>query len=408
MNILERFLNYVGFDTTSDSSKEDTPSTDKQRLLAKVLMRELEDLNVDTYYDSKHCYVYGKISGDKSLPKIGFISHMDTSEDSKGSEIKPNIISNYDGKDVILNENVKLKVETFPDLKNHVGKTLITTDGTTLLGADDKAGIAEIMDMIQTLNDSSINHGDIFICFTPDEETGLGTMHINKAYFNPDFAYTVDGSNVGEFSYENFNAATVNITIKGEVHHLGHAKGKLINAVHIATIINSLLPNEVPENSENREGYFCLEKMNGSLGEAKMEYLIRDFNADDFEKRKAIFREIVGKLNEKYKNCINIEIKDSYLNMQAIIEQIPSLISGTLSAIEDTQVKPQILPIRGGTDGCRISYDGIPCPNLGTGGHNFHSVYEYICLEDMMKTSEILLSIIRQFSKENDFKKKIK
>lgn len=407
MDILERFLKYVAIDTTSDSAKEDeTPSTKNQRKLAEILVDELIDLNLDSiYYDSEHCYVYAKLDGDSNLPSLGFIAHMDTSEDSKGCDIKPNIISNYNGDDVTLNENIIMKVSDNPDLKNHIGKTLITTDGTTLLGADDKAGIAEIMDMLQSLSNADFKHGDIFICFTPDEEIGNGTKYLDKKYFNPKFAYTVDGSTVGEFSYENFNAASATINIKGTVHHLGYAKDKLINAIHIATIINSLLPNEVPENSEKREGYFCLMNISGNLNEANMKFLIRDFDRKNFEKRKNILQSIVEKLNQKYNNCISLDIKDSYYNMLEIIEKDPILISGTKKAIKKTQVEPFILPIRGGTDGCRISYDGIPCPNLGTGGHNFHSVYEYVCLEDMIKTSEILLSIVREFSLENEHKK---
>lgn len=405
MEILERFLNYVAIDTTSDSSKEDTPSTIKQHQLAKILVQELQDLNVNQIiYDQKHCYVYAKVIGDDSLPKIGFVAHMDTSESSKGSDIKTNIFRNYDGNDLILNESldVVLKVTENLDLKNHVGKTLITTDGTTLLGADDKAGIAEIMTMLQNITSSNMEHGDIYVCFTPDEEIGLGTMHLNMDYFNPDIAFTIDGSSLGELSYENFNAASATINVKGVVTHLGYAKDKLINAVHIATLINSLLPDEVPENSENREGYYCLKEMNGTLGEARMKYLIRDFDSNNFEKRKEILKAIVQKLNDKYGNCIDLDIKDSYYNILHIMENEPTLISNTLTALNDVNVAPLILPIMGGTDGCTISYMGIPCPNLGTGGHNFHSVYEYICLEDMIKTSELLLQIIKQFAKKQD------
>lgn len=405
MEILERFLNYVAIDTTSDSSKEDTPSTTKQHQLAKRLVQELQDLNVDQIiYDIKHCYVYAKLNGDDSLPKVGFVAHMDTSENSKGADIKPNIINNYDGEDIVLNEkyDIVLKVADNPDLENHVGKTLITTDGTTLLGADDKAGIAEIMTMLQELTSSEIEHGDIYVCFTPDEEIGLGTMHLNMDYFCPDIAFTVDGSSLGEFSYENFNAATATVNIKGVVTHLGWAKDKLVNAVHIATIIHSLLPDEGPENSEGREGYICLKDLNGTLDKANMKYLIRDFDTDNFEKRKSILKSVVEKLNNKYGNCIDLDIKDSYHNILHIIEKEPTLISNTLAAMKETDIEPLILPIRGGTDGCSISYEGIPCPNLGTGGHNFHSTYEYICLEDMIKTSELLIQIVKQFSKKQD------
>lgn len=412
MEILERFLNYVAIDTTSDSSKEDTPSTTRQHKLAKLLVQELQDLNVNQIiYDQKHCYVYAKLTGNDKLPKIGFVAHMDTSENSKGEDIKPNIINNYDGEDIVLNEksDIVLKVSNNPDLKNHIGKTLITTDGTTLLGADDKAGIAEIMTMLQELTSSEIEHGDIYICFTPDEEIGLGTMHLNMDYFCPDIAFTVDGSSLGEFSYENFNAATAEVNIKGVVTHLGHAKDKLINAVHIATVFNSLLPeDEVPENSENREGYYCLKEMSGNLAEASMKYLIRDFDTDNFEKRKSILRSIAEKLNDKYGVLIDLDIKDTYHNILNIMKKETTLISNTLAAMKEVGVEPLILPIRGGTDGCSISYKGIPCPNLGTGGHNFHSTYEYICLEDMIKVSELITQIVKQFSKKQDALKKMK
>ena len=401
MNILERFLKYISIDTTSDSSKEDTPSTKNQFKLAKLLVKELKELNVDeVYFDDKYCYVYGVLKGDSNLPKIGFISHLDTSEDANGKNIKTNIIYNYDGKDVRLNDSIVLSSSVYPDLKNHVGKTLITTDGKSLLGADDKAGIAEIINMLEYFQDTKESHGDIFICFTPDEEIGMGTLHFDKKYFYPDFAYTVDGSSVGEFSYENFNAATAIINITGVSIHCGSAKDKMINAARIATIINSLLPNEIPENTEKNEGFFHLDEINGNVSNATIKYLIRDFDKNNFENRKQILTTIIERLNEKYNNCIELVIKDTYYNMKQIIDKEESLIKTTLQAISNLGIDSIVIPIRGGTDGTNISFKGIPCPNLGTGGHNFHSIYEYICLEDMEKSSEILISIVKQFSKQ--------
>lgn len=402
MNTLEKFLKYVSIDTTSDSSKNDTPSTDGQRKLANLLVEELYCLNIDNvYYDKEHCYVYGILKGNENLPKIGFVSHLDTSENAKGKNIKPNIINNYDGKDIILNNNITISSDKYPDLKKHIGKTIITSDGTTLLGSDDKAGIVEIMNMLQYFTNSKDEHGDIFVCFTPDEEIGLGTLHLDKKYFNPDFAYTIDGSDLGEFSYENFNAATASIVINGVSTHCGSAKDIMINAGRIATIINSLLPNEIPENTENYEGFFHLEEINGNVLNATMKYLIRDFDKENFEKRKQLLSAIVEKLNKKYNNCIELNIKNTYYNMLDIINKFPELIDNTLLAISNNKIKPIVIPIRGGTDGTNISFMGIPCPNLGTGGHNFHSIYEYVCLEDMECVSELLIAIVKHFSNNN-------
>lgn len=408
MSILERFLEYVSIDTTSDSSKTDTPSTEGQKTLAKLLIKEMEKLNLDNiYYDQQHCYLYALLKGREDLPKIGFVSHLDTSENAVGKNIKPNIIYNYKGENIILNDNIIISAYDYPDLKNHIGKTLITADGRTLLGADDKAGIAEIMQMLQYFSRFQDEHGDIFVCFTPDEEIGLGTLHLDKDYFHPDFAYTVDGCGLGEVSYENFNAATAIINIKGFVTHCGSAKGKMINAIRIATLVNCMLPEELPETTENYEGFFHLEEINGNVSKANMKYLIRDFSLENFDKRKQLLFSIVSKINQKYNNCVNLDIKDTYYNMFNIVNNKKDLIRNTLVSISNADVNSKVVPIRGGTDGANISFDGIPCPNLGTGGHNFHSVYEYVCLEDMQKTSEILISIVKQFSK-NDNKKKMK
>ncbi len=406
MNTLERFLKYISIDTTSSSAADDTPSTIEQHQLAQLLVEELNNMNItNIHYDQKHCYVYATLKGNSSLPKIGFVAHLDTSEDAKGNNINPNIIPNYDGSNIHL-KGITLSPEQFPDLLNHIGKTLITTDGTTLLGADDKAGIAEIMSMLEYFSTSNEEHGDIIVCFTPDEEIGLGTMHINKEYFNPDFAYTVDGSSLGEFSYENFNAATANIQINGTSSHCGTAKGQMINAIRIATIINSLLPQEeIPELTDQKEGFFHLEELSGNVNHASMKYLIRDFDKKQFEQRKKVLETIIESLNKKYKNCISLKIKDTYSNMYDVIKDEQTIIDTTISTIKDLDITPLIVPIRGGTDGTDISFSGIPCPNLGTGGHNFHSTSEYIALEDMNKTTEILISLIKTFAKQNQKQK---
>jgi len=401
MDILKRFFKYVAIDTTSDSKKEYNPSSNGQIKLAELLIKELQELNLDIYFDQQHCYVYGLLRGNETLPKLGFVSHLDTSEDAKGKNINPQITSNYDGKDIALSDGMVLSPKNFPNLENHIGKTIITSDGKTLLGADDKAGIAEIMYMLEYFVETKEEHGDIFVCFTPDEEIGLGTLNFDKKYFNPQYAYTVDGKNVGELSYENFNAATATINIKGVSAHCGSAKGIMINAGRIATIINSLLPEEIPENTENYEGFYHLDEISGDVSNEKLKYLIRDFDKNNFEKRKQILLAIIDKLNAKYGNCIEIDIRDTYRNMYEVVSKNPEFIENTKIAIEKVGIKPSVVPIRGGTDGTQISFQGIPCPNLGTGGDNFHSVYEYICLEDMIDAGEVLISIIKQFTRSN-------
>ena len=402
-NLLKRFFKYVSIDTTSDSSKEETPSSEGQRVLAELLIEELNDLNLDNiYYDEQHCYVYGKLKGNKDLPKIGFISHLDTSDDASGKDVKPKIIHNYDGNDIVLNNGITLSPKTYPSLKNHIGKTLITTSGDTLLGADNKAGIAEIMTMLEYFSKSSKEHGDIYICFTPDEEIGLGTLHLDKNYFCPEFAYTVDGEALGEFSYENFNAANAYIEITGVPIHCGSAKGIMVNAGRVATVLHSMIPNEIPENTEKYEGFFHLDEIGGNVAKAKMKYLIRDFDEVNFEKRKELITDVVNELNKKYNNCIQLKIKDSYKNMLSQIKKEPELIKGTISAISSLGVNPKIVAIRGGTDGTEVSFNGIPCPNIGVGAYNFHGVHEYACIEEMEKTSELLIAIVNQFSRKKE------
>lgn len=406
MNLLERFLKYVSIDTTSNSEISTMPSTPEQRILASLLYEELKDMKIeDIYYDSSNCYVYAMLDGNIDAASVGFVAHLDTSEYSKGDNIKPNIIRNYDGKDIKLDNGKAIKVEDNPELKEKIGKTIITTDGTTLLGADDKAGIAEIMSMLEHYNNTNEPHGDIYVCFTPDEEIGKGTEKLDYVIFNPEYAYTVDGEYLGEFSYENFNAALVQIDIKGIPTHTGMAKNKMLNAVRLATTINELLPKNYPENTEGHEGFIHLEKIDGNVESCEVIYLIRDFDKKEFEKKKELFREIVKEINKKYPNAIKLRITDQYINMYEKIKDNTKFIDVTKEAIEELGIDVLEIPIRGGTDGTDISYNGIPCPNIGTGSHNFHSVYEYVCLEDMEQTKDILINIVKKFAKTKDLKK---
>lgn len=401
MNILDRFLSYIKIPTNSKSDVDFVPSTDSQRTLAEKLVSELKELNVDdVYFDKNNCYVYAILKGNESLPKIGFISHLDTSEEVTDVNVNPKITYNYDGKDVKLNDDIILKVDEFPDLKNHIGKTLITTDGTTLLGADDKSGIAEIMNMLEYFKENNIEHGDIYIAFTPDEEVGKGTEKFDLDRFKVDFAYTVDGSTVGEISYENFNAATVKIDINGVSAHLGSAKNVMINSTLIANEIINNIPNEHPENTDGREGFYHLDNINGNCSNTKLQFKIRDFDLSNFNLRKKKFEEIVNNLNIKYNDCIKLVIEDTYYNMKEKIVENIQVVDVVKEAMKNLNIEPQVLPIRGGTDGAELTYMGLACPNLGTGGHNFHSIYEYICLEDMIKSSEILIEIVKNCSKK--------
>lgn len=400
MDILDRFLKYISIPTNSKSDIDVQPSTASQRNLAEYLVSELKQMNIDEiYYDENNCYVYALLKGNSTFPKIGFISHLDTSEEVTDENIKPQIINNYDGKDVKLNEDTILSVISFPDLKKHKGKTLITTDGTTLLGADDKAGIAEIMSMLEYLKNNEIEHGNIYVAFTSDEEVGKGSSKFDFSKFKADFAYTVDGSDLGEIAYENFNAATVKINIDGISVHLGSAKNTMVNSTLIASEIINKIPNERPENTEGYEGFYHLESINGETSNTKIQYRIRDFDKDNFNSRKEIFNNIIKELNKKYNNCIKLEIIDTYRNMKEIILENMHLIENARIAMKEIDVTPISEPIRGGTDGAELTYKGLPCPNLGTGGHNFHSIYEYICLEDMKKSSEVLIEIVKQYAK---------
>ena len=396
MDILDRFIKYIKIPTNSKSDIDKIPSTECQRNLAENIVLELREMNLDeVYFDETNCYIYAILKGNERLPKIGFISHLDTSEEVSDENVNPKIIKNYDGKDVKLNDDVILKVDEFPDLKNHIGKTLITTDGTTLLGADDKSGIAEIMNMLEYFKNNKIDHGDIYVAFTPDEEVGRGTEKFDLGKFKVDFAYTVDGSSVGEISFENFNAATVKIDIKGISAHLGSAKNTMINSMLIANEIINNVPNERPENTDGRDGFYHLDSITGNCTNTKLQFKIRDFDLNNFKLRKKKFEEIVGNLNSKYNNCIKLVIEDTYYNMKEKITNNIQVVDLATEAMRKIDIEPQVVPIRGGTDGAELTYMGLNCPNLGTGGHNFHSIYEYICLEDMIKSSDILIEIVK-------------
>lgn len=396
MDILDRFIKYIKIPTNSKSDIDKIPSTERQRNLAENIVLELREMNLDeVYFDETNCYIYAILKGNERLPKIGFISHLDTSEEVSDENVNPKIIKNYDGKDVKLNDDVILKVDEFPDLKNHIGKTLITTDGTTLLGADDKSGIAEIINMLEYFKNNKIDHGDIYVAFTPDEEVGKGTEKFDLGKFKVDFAYTVDGSSVGEISYENFNAATVKIDIKGISAHLGSAKNTMINSMLIANEIINNVPNERPENTDGMDGFYHLDSITGNCTNTKLQFKIRDFDLNNFKLRKKKFEEIVGNLNSKYNNCIKLVIEDTYYNMKEKITNNMQVVDLAKEAMRKIDIEPQVIPIRGGTDGAELTYMGLNCPNLGTGGHNFHSIYEYICLEDMIKSSDILIEIVK-------------
>ena len=400
--VIEKFLNYVKIDTRSDENSTACPTTAKQHDLAKLLVKELEEMGAeDITYDTEHCYVYATVpaaKGCENRPVLGFIAHMDTSPAVTGENVKPRIIENYDGKDIVLNEekNSVMKVSNFPELAEYTGKRLIVTDGTTLLGAGDKAGVAEIMTMAeQLLLSRDIPHGKIRIGFTPDEEVGAGADHFDVKLFGADYAYTVDGGKLGELEYENFNAAGAKVTFHGRSVHPGDAKNKMVNALLLAMEFQNMLPVfENPMYTAKYEGFYHLDQLSGSVEKAQSEYIIRDHDKDKFERKKETFLRIGAYLNEKYgKDTVQIDMKDSYYNMREIIEQHMQLIENAKAAMEETGVNPIVVPIRGGTDGARLSYMGLPCPNLCTGGHNFHGRFEYICADSMEKIVEILLKL---------------
>ena len=405
MRVEERLLKYVSYWTTSDEECRQIPSSERQFELGKVLEQELRDLGLEKVTLTDHCYVYGLLPATKGYadkPAVGFISHMDTAPDFSGKDVKPQIIPDYDGNDVLLKgSGAYLKVSDFPTLKTLKGRTLITTDGTTLLGADDKAGIAEIMTMAAWfLSHPEEKHGKICIAFTPDEEVGRGADFFNVEDFGAEAAYTVDGGALGELEYENFNAASGHVVIQGKSIHPGSAKGKMKNALLVAMEFQALLPAfENPMYTEGYEGFYHLDRMEGDVECTQMAYIIRDHDREKFQQKKVFFEKAAEFLNVKYgAGTVTVAVKDSYYNMKEKIEPHMELIHIAEKAMKKNGVEPVISPVRGGTDGARLSYMGLPCPNLCTGGHNYHGKYEYICVESMEQTVQILTEIVKSFA----------
>lgn len=400
----ERFLEYVKIDTKSDTTTGTTPSTKGQLVLADILAKELKEMGLNDVTISEYGYVYATLEKNcnKNIPTIGFIAHMDTAPDYSGKDVNPQIVKNYDGGDIKLNEDTVLSPKFSPELKNYVGKTLITTDGNTLLGADDKAGIAEIMTAVEYLiNHPEIEHGDIKIGFTPDEEIGEGADHFDVKYFGADFAYTLDGGAIGELEYENFHAAGVKVTIKGVNVHPGYAKNKMVNSITIANEFASMVPaDEVPEKTSGYEGFYHLIELNGTVENTSMQYIIRDFFDDTFIKRQEKLKEIEETLNNKYgEGTVTVDIKEQYRNMKEMVEPVMHIVDNAKKAMEEADVIPEIRPIRGGTDGSRLSYMGLPTPNMFTGGENFHGKYEYIAIESMEKAVQVVVNIVKNYAK---------
>lgn len=397
--VQDRLFKYVAFWTTSDEESSAIPSSEREFTLGKELKQELEDLGLSRVVLTDHCYVYGLLPatpGMEDHKAIGFIAHMDTAPDYSGENVKPQVIENYDGKDILLKgSNTYLKVADFPTLKTLTGRTLITTDGTTLLGADDKAGIAEIMTALEQIIIEETPHGDIWVGFTPDEEIGAGADLFDLDYFKADYAYTVDGDYEGEVAYENFNAASADFTIHGVNVHPGEAKDIMVNAALLATEIVSKLPKaETPAHTEGREGFYHLTNMSGDVAEAKLSFIIRDHDKDIFESRLNLLRTIEVEMNQEYgAGTVELTITHSYENMLSVMEQHMDVIERAQNAIRKAGLDPISRPVRGGTDGARLSFMGLPCPNLGTGGYGFHGPYEHISVEGMETAVRIIKSI---------------
>ncbi len=393
-SVSERFLTYVKYHTTSDPRSVSFPSTKEQLSFAAFLAKECEQIGLTEISVDKYGYLFATLPATAEGPTIGFIAHMDTSPDAPGKQVHPNIVEHYDGRVIPLN-GLSLSAEEFPSLLQYKGETLITSDGTTLLGADDKAGIAEILSAMEYLSlHPEIPHGKIRIAFTPDEEIGHGVDHFDVSAFGADFAYTMDGGEIGELQYENFNAAAAEITIEGKSVHPGSAKNAMVNAISVGIEIASLVPErETPEKTEGYEGFFHLHDFNGSVSHATMSYIIRDFNPQTFENRKNLLRMIIDRKNIQYKNAIVLNLYDQYYNMASQLNAYPEIIDLAKRALEQCGVTPIVRPIRGGTDGARLSFMGLPCPNLFTGGHNFHGPYEYIPISSMEKAVAVIVKI---------------
>lgn len=400
--LINRFISYVTVDTESDPESNTTPSTSKQWDLANALVDELKKIGMQEVTIDENAYIMATLPSnvDKEVPTIGFVSHFDTTPDFTGKNVKPQIIENYTGEDIILNEkeNIILSSNDFEDLLLYKGKTIITTDGTTLLGADDKAGIAEIISAMEYLiQHPEIPHGKIRVGFTPDEEIGRGAHKFDVSKFGADWAYTMDGSQIGELEYENFNAAGAIVTVKGKIVHPGYAKGKMVNSMYIATdYINSLPRLETPEHTEDRQGFFHLYSIEGEVDSTKLQYIIRDHDREKFEARKEMMLKLAIELNSQFeKEIISVEIKDQYFNMREKIEPVMHIVDIAEEAMKEAGITPLIKPIRGGTDGSQLSFMGLPCPNIFAGGHNFHGRYEYVPVESMQKAIEVIVNIAK-------------
>ncbi len=403
----ERFINYVKFETRSDEKSENIPSTISQVEFAKVLKKELEEMGMENVFINDACFVNATLPSNtnKNVPTVGFIAHMDTA-DFNAKNVNPKILENYDGVDIVLNEElgITMCVEEFPNLKQYIGKTIITTDGKTLLGADDKAGIAEIMEAMKYLIEHpEIKHGTVKVAFGPDEEIGRGANHFNVEEFAADYAYTMDGGPVGELEYESFNAAQVIYKIKGKSVHTGTAKGKMINASLVALELSSMFPkDEVPEKTEGYEGFYFLEKISSNCEDAELRYILRDHDKEKFLDKKKFSEEIAKKINKKYgKDIVEVFIEDQYYNMGEIIKDHMYIVEIAKKAMENLKINPIIKPIRGGTDGSKISFMGLPTPNIFAGGENFHGKYEFVALESMIKATDVIIEIIKLTEKKN-------
>ena len=406
-HIIKRFVGYVTVDTESDPESQTTPSTEKQWDLANKLAEELKQIGLEDVSIDENAYIMATLPSnvDHNVPTIGFISHFDTSPDFTGKNVKPQIIENYDGKDIVLNEaeNIILSPDYFEDLLQYKGQTIITTDGTTLLGADDKAGICEIVSAMEYLvQHPEIKHGKIRVGFTPDEEIGRGAHKFDVEKFGAEWAYTMDGSQIGELEYENFNAAGAVVKIKGKIVHPGYAKGKMINSMYIATeFINSLPRMETPEHTTDYQGFFHLHNMEGDVEETTLKYIIRDHDSGHFEARKEVMLKLTAELNSQYGNeVITTEIKDQYFNMREKIEPVMHIVDVAEKAMKALDIEPLIKAIRGGTDGSQLSYMGLPCPNIFAGGHNFHGRYEYVPVESIIKATEVICKIAELTAEE--------
>ncbi|WP_228852071.1 peptidase T [Aegicerativicinus sediminis] len=398
--LTERFISYVKIHSESDPNSETTPSTERQWDIAKKLVEDLKAIGLSEVQIDDKAYIMATLPSniDKDIPTIGFISHFDTSPDFTGKNVNPQFQENYDGSDIVLNEeqNIILSPDYFEDLLQYKGQTLITTDGTTLLGADDKAGITEIVCAMEYLiNHPEIKHGTIKVGFTPDEEIGRGAHHFDVTKFGADWAYTMDGSEIGELEFENFNAASAVVTIKGKSVHPGYAKDKMVNSIYIANKFIDALPRlETPEHTEHYQGFFHLHKVNGDVEETRLQYIIRDHDMDQFEARKSMIEQIAFDINSEYeKEVITVEIKNQYLNMREKIEPVMHIVDLAEEAMKAVGIEPNIKPIRGGTDGSQLSYMGLPCPNIFAGGHNFHGRFEYVPVESMVKATEVICKI---------------